>query len=75
MSSLVLYSCSTDMVFKSHNVSFVQVFCNGCMKPSELRQHLQNYHPGNVDETRTSFETKRVRFEESGTLDVHGFVK
>ena len=64
-----------DGIQKPQCVLCSKVFSNGCMKSSKLREHLQNIHPGNVDETRTSFETKRARFEESGTLDVHGFVK
>ena len=52
-----------------------KVFSNGCMKPSKLQQHLHNVHPGNAEDSRTLFETKRARFEGSGTLGVHGFVK
>ena len=50
-------------------------FNNDYMKPSKLREHLHNVHLGNVEDTGTSFETKRARFEERSTLDVHGFVE
>ena len=47
---------------------------NGCMKPSKLQEHLRALHPENVVVPQSVFETKRARFELSGTLDVHGYV-
>ena len=43
------------------------------MKPSKLQEHLRALHPENAEVPQSVFETKRARFELSGTLDVHGY--
>ena len=43
------------------------------MKPSALKAHLENVHPGHVDDTMEQLKIREERFQLNGALTTHGF--
>ena len=68
------FTVDNDGIQKPQCLLCSKVFSNGCMKPSKLQDHLRALHPENAEVPQSVFDTKRGRFELSGTLDVHGYV-
>ena len=49
------------------------VLAQGSVKPSALKAHLENVHPGHIDDTMEQFKIREEQFRLNGTLTTHGF--
>ncbi|XP_013792168.1 protein ZBED8-like, partial [Limulus polyphemus] len=63
-----------DGVEKPQCLLCSKVLGNGSLKPSILKQHLEDTHPAHASDDRATFEAKRARFRAAGTLPKLGFV-
>lgn len=52
-----------------------KVLANGSMKPAKLKEHFVSLHPQHVSDNSEVFQTKKARFEKSGTLPQLGFLQ
>lgn len=51
-----------------------KILANSSMKPTKLKEHLVSVHPQHTSDSLEVFQTKKARFEKSGTLPKLGFV-
>lgn len=51
-----------------------KILANSSMKPTKLKEHLVSVHPQHTSDGLEVFQTKKARFEKSGTLPKLGFV-
>jgi len=49
------------------------VMSNGNLKPSGLKEHLENKHSNHVGTSVDAFKLKRVRYDQKATLSSYGF--
>ena len=49
------------------------VMCNGNLKPSGLREHLNSKHRNYVGTSIDAFKLKRIRYDQKATLSSYGF--